>query len=45
VPVRFVSESLGAGVDWDEVRQTVIIKQDGKTILLKIGENKGHRRW
>lgn len=29
VPLRFISESLGAGVVWDEVNSTVIIRSDG----------------
>lgn len=29
VPLRFVSETLGAGVAWDEVNNTVIIRSDG----------------
>jgi len=31
VPVRFVSESLGAGVDWDEYTETVKITAGGVT--------------
>jgi len=30
VPLRFVSEMLGAGVAWDEVNNTVVIRSDGK---------------
>lgn len=46
VPVRFLAESLGAEVDWDNEHQVVIIKNkyiegDSGTIhYLKIGENK-----
>ncbi len=29
VPLRFVSETLGAGVAWDEVNNTVILRSDG----------------
>ena len=29
VPLRFVSETLGAGVAWDEANNTVIIRSDG----------------
>ncbi|RJX22202.1 MAG: copper amine oxidase N-terminal domain-containing protein [Desulforudis sp.] len=40
VPLRFVSESLGAEVDWDGAKQTAIVKKDGKVITMKIGSNK-----
>ncbi|AVX40796.1 Copper amine oxidase N-terminal domain-containing protein (plasmid) [Carboxydocella thermautotrophica] len=40
VPVRFVSEALGATVDWDGRTQTVTIKHRANTIKLKIGESK-----
>ena len=40
VPVRFVSESLGAQVEWDNDNRMVIICKDDKTIKLKIGESK-----
>lgn len=29
VPLRFISESLGAGIVWDEVNYTVIVRSDG----------------
>lgn len=29
VPLRFISESLGAGITWDEVNYTVIVRSDG----------------
>lgn len=37
VPVRFVSEALGAKVDWDQPTQTAIINKDGSDIRMKIG--------
>ncbi|WP_342405574.1 stalk domain-containing protein [Brevibacillus sp. FSL K6-2834] len=40
IPVRFVSEKLGASVDWDGANQTVTMTKDGKQISLKIGEKK-----
>lgn len=40
VPVRFVSEALGATVDWEGTIQTVTIKHRANTIKLKIGESK-----
>lgn len=45
VPVRFISESLGAKVSWDEKTKTVTITGkdragESRTVKLKIGENK-----
>lgn len=40
VPVRFVSEKLGAKVEWDGSAQTVKIIKDGKQISLRIGEKR-----
>ena len=40
VPVRFISESLGAQVEWDNDNRMVIIKKANSTVKLKIGENK-----
>ncbi|MGL5381767.1 copper amine oxidase N-terminal domain-containing protein [Clostridium sp.] len=37
VPIRFVSEELGAKVDWDEKTKTVSINQDGKAIEMQLG--------
>jgi len=37
VPVRFVAESLGAKVSWDEATRTVTILYEGKTLKLVIG--------
>ncbi|MCH5186283.1 MAG: hypothetical protein J1F64_09210, partial [Oscillospiraceae bacterium] len=37
VPVRFISEAIGAQVDWDAASSTAIIALDGKTIKLPIG--------
>ncbi|GEN35804.1 copper amine oxidase N-terminal domain-containing protein [Aneurinibacillus danicus] len=39
VPVRFVSEKLGAKVDWNNTERKVVINKDGKTIILPIGSN------
>lgn len=39
VPVRFVSQALGASVDWDPVNQQVIISWSGNRILLPIFAN------
>ncbi|MCR4443455.1 MAG: copper amine oxidase N-terminal domain-containing protein, partial [Peptococcaceae bacterium] len=40
VPVRFVSQALGAAVDWNEQGKTVNIRQGSKDITLRIGEKK-----
>lgn len=37
VPLRFVSEALGAQVAWDSARRTVIISADGNTAEVKTG--------
>lgn len=37
VPVRFVSEALGAAVKWEHVDRTVTVEDSGKTIILKLG--------
>lgn len=39
VPIRFISEKMGAVVEWDEPNQTVKIDRKGKEISLKIGED------
>jgi amicyanin len=39
VPVRFVSQALGASVDWDPVNQQVIISWSGNRILLPINSS------
>jgi len=36
VPVRFISEAIGAKVDWDADTKTAVIVLDGKTIKLPI---------
>ncbi|WP_342404215.1 stalk domain-containing protein [Brevibacillus sp. FSL K6-2834] len=40
IPIRFVSEKLGASVEWDGAKQTVTMNKNGKQISLKIGEKK-----
>ncbi|THF82258.1 copper amine oxidase N-terminal domain-containing protein [Cohnella fermenti] len=37
VPVRFVSEKLGADVKWDNTTQTVLISYNGKNIRMSVG--------
>ncbi len=39
VPVRAISESLGAKVEWDNDTSTANIVKDGKNITLQIGNN------
>jgi hypothetical protein len=39
VPVRFITESAGAQVDWDKSTQTVKIQKDNKIIVMKSGES------
>lgn len=43
VPVRFVSSSLGASVDWDATNKTVIIKKDNDTYTVKIDDTAIHK--
>lgn len=40
VPVRFVSEALGAEVDWNQDTKQVNVKHNGQDISLTIGEKK-----
>jgi predicted esterase len=39
VPFRFLSENMGATVDWDGAKNEVQISKDGHTIKLVIGSN------
>lgn len=39
VPVRAISEALGADIAWDEATQTVTIVRDGITVVLTLGSN------
>lgn len=36
VPVRFISEELGAKVTWNDADKTILIEKEGNTVLLKI---------
>lgn len=38
VPIRFISETLGAQVNWDSAARTVTIQLDGVTMTMTIGE-------
>jgi len=38
VPIRLISESFGADVDWDDLTKTVTVKLGDKTLNIKIGE-------
>lgn len=42
VPIRFVSEAMGARVDWENDTQTVVIKKDKDTIKYTIGNMKAY---
>ncbi len=37
VPIRFVSEALGATVNWDEAAQTAIVNHGGSVITMPVG--------
>ncbi len=39
LPIRFVSENLGATVSWDASTATAVIKKEDKTIQLTVGKN------
>ncbi len=39
IPVRFVAESMGADVDWDNESRTAIIERDDIAILVPIGSD------
>jgi len=39
IPVRFVAETMGADVTWDQETQTAVIEQDGITIMVPIGSD------
>ena len=40
VPIRFVSEQMGASVDWEQDAKTAVIKKDKDTIRYTIGSLK-----
>ena len=40
VPIRFVSEQMGASVDWEQDTKTAVIKRDKDTIRYTIGSLK-----
>ena len=42
VPIRFITEALGATVDWVDATFTVIIRFETKEILLRIGSRQVH---
>ena len=41
VPIRVVSEQMGAEVKWDKITQTITISQEEDIITLKIGSKEG----
>ncbi len=42
VPIRFVSEAMGAVVDWEQETRTVVIQKDKDVIRYTIGDMKGY---
>jgi hypothetical protein len=42
VPVRFVAEALGAGVEWQGAQQSLVISKGGKNIKLAIGATEAY---
>jgi hypothetical protein len=38
LPVRFMAEALGAGIDWNDDTKEVILTLDGRTLTFAIGE-------
>lgn len=42
VPIRLISENLGAEVNWSQDSQKVEVKKSGKTIVINIGSNIGY---
>lgn len=43
VPLRVTMESMGAEVDWDQNRQTAIVRKDSTTVCCVIGESSIYR--
>lgn len=39
IPVRFVAETMGATVSWNQETQTAVIEQDGITVAVPIGSD------
>ena len=39
VPIRFVTESLGATVSWDNTTQTATVIKDGKRVKITVGSD------
>ena len=40
IPVRFVTEDLGANVEWNAESREVYITKDGVSIMIRIGEER-----
>ena len=36
VPIRFISENLGAEVEWDGIKQAAIVKSESKSIIIRV---------
>ncbi|HBL50187.1 MAG TPA: hypothetical protein DDZ65_08085 [Firmicutes bacterium] len=39
IPVRFVAETMGAAVSWNQETQTAVIEQNGITVSVPIGSD------
>ena len=39
IPVRFVAETMGADVNWNQQEQTAVIEQNGITIMVPVGSD------
>lgn len=39
IPVRFVAETMGAAVSWNQDSQSAVIKQNGITVMVPIGND------
>lgn len=39
VPVRFIADSLGASVNWDDATQTVMLNKKGLAVSITLGES------
>ena len=45
IPVRFVAETMGAAVSWNQAAQTAVIEQNGITVSVPIGSDTLSIEW
>ena len=45
IPVRFVAETMGAVVSWNQETQTAVIEQNGITVSVPIGSDTITSKW